>query len=64
MKQLMPCVFNGADDKTDQSVIDTTKKISEVCLDIETNIPPSRERSLALTKLEEAHFWLAASRST
>ena len=41
-----------------QKIRDTVRSVAEM---IETECPPSRERSLAFTKLEEAVMWANAS---
>ena len=44
--------------KEQQKRIDTTRNIFSIIYDfVELNCKPSRETSLAMTKLEEAQFW-------
>lgn len=60
LKMLMPVVANGNVDEC----ISIQKKLTGVHDEIQSDIPPSRERALMLTKLEEASHWLAACSST
>ena len=44
-------------DEQSERIEDVKNAISFAMTDIDNNCPPSREKSLALTKLEEAAMW-------
>lgn len=46
------------EERTFDSVLDFHKKFSELIAEIEKKIPSSRERSLVITKLQEADMWM------
>ena len=63
MKMVLPSVYkNSSDEEFDDlenKVIEASKAIAETHDLIQDTLPPSRERSLTLTKLEEAQHWIA-----
>lgn len=61
MKTLMPVVERVNVTESEQSaVLKATAMLTEVHDHIQETVPGSRERSIALTKIEEAHFAITA----
>ncbi len=53
--------FYGMDELQKSEVITIRSRVIELAKDIETLCPVSREKSLALTKLEEVTMWAVKS---
>lgn len=49
--------YTNVDEEKQNRIDDIRNMFSDVYDFIETNCKPSRETSLAITKLEEAQFW-------
>ncbi len=61
MKALMPVMIRGdVTDGEEAAVIKATSILSAAHDHIQDKVPGSRERSIALTKIEEAHFAITA----
>lgn len=61
MKTLMPVMERGdATTEEQEAVLKATSMLTMVHDHIQDKIPGSRERSIALTKIEEAHFAITA----
>lgn len=54
-----PFVFNDEEQKVFDSVCDLHKQLDDILARVKNEIPPSRERSLVITKIQEADMWLA-----
>lgn len=46
------------EEKVFDSVLDFHEKFTELIKDVEKKVPSSRERSLVITKLQEADMWM------
>lgn len=58
-KSFSDFVMNDSEKKVFDIVSDTHAYIDSLIYDINEELPSSRERSLVITKLQEANFWLS-----
>lgn len=52
-------VFSDKEQKLFDSVCDLHEQLDDILARVKNEIPPSRERSLVITKIQEADMWLA-----